>query len=589
MKSKIKKNKNSILRVSKYLFRYKGLFYLTMSFAALMTILEICVPITIQTIFDKIEISGSIKELWSGIFIIGLLYLGSEVFNCLRIRINNTLEQKVLLDMRSEIHEKLLNLSVSFYDQRKSGELASRVIEDVSSVERALLDGTEQGLSALLKIIGISTVLFLMEPMLALCVFLPVPILLLSGILYAKRSRRVWKVVRESASDLNSLIIEDIQGNRLIQSFGLQNREKLRFSEKAKDLHNKTLKAMFRWAYYSPSTTIITKLGFLSIVAIGGFMVFEGEYDLSIGTLIAFFILANMLYQPISQLHGLNHLLAAGRASGDRVFEILDANVEIKAHKKTQPLDSIKDIKIEFKDVSFHYPDRDLVIKNLNLEIKQNQTTALVGETGSGKTTIANLAMRTYDVSSGCILFSDLNIKEIELNELNKKIGYVSQDPFLFDGTIKENLLIGKPDATDAEINLALENASAYEFVKKLPRQIETHIGEKGIRLSQGEKQRITIARVFIKNPPFVILDEATASVDTITEQKIQNSLEKLKHNRTVLIIAHRLSTVKKADHIIVLNNGSVVEKGTHKELISKNEFYNKLWTNQSDWISEIF
>lgn len=574
------------MRVSNYLFRYKGLFSLTMAFAALMTVLEISVPLAIQSIFDTIETSGSLNNLWYGIAIIGGLYIGSEVFNCLRIRVNNTLEQKVLFDMRQDLHCKLLNLSVSFYDQRKSGELASRVIEDVAAVERALLDGTEQGLGSCLKIIGISTALFLMEPTLAVCVFLPVPILFAVGVLYSKRSRQVWKTVRESASDLNSLIVEDIQGNRLIQSFGLQDREKDRFMHKANDLKEKNIRAMFRWAYYSPATTLVTKLGFLSIVGIGGFMVFSSETDFTIGTLIAFFLLANMLYQPIAQLHGLNHLLAAGRASGERVFEILDAPVEVP--EPSRPVHLKEDsISIEFENVGFKYSDRDNLLKNLNLTIAKNKVTALVGHTGAGKSTIAHLAMRTYDVSSGTLYFSGTDIRTLSLKSLHDHIGFVAQDPFLFDGTILDNLILGKPNACIEDINAALKKAAAYDFVYDLPKGLNTLIGEKGIRLSQGEKQRITIARVLLKNPPFVVLDEATASVDTITEKKIQEALENLAKKRTVLIIAHRLSTVKKADHIAVIEKGAILEEGTHECLLEKEGTYAQLWRYQSDWIPE--
>ena len=578
--------KGTILRVSKYLLRYKALFGITLSLAILMSLLEISVPIAIQSIFDQIETSGSLETLWKGIFIIGILYLGSEICNCLRIRVNNQLEQKVLLDMRSDLHNKLLKLSVTFYDQRKSGELASRVVEDVANVERALLDGTEQGISSLIKILGISIALFYMQPTLAFCVFLPVPILLIVGVLYAKRSRAVWKKVRESASELNSLIIEDIQGNRLIQSFGLQDREKARFSIKAQKLKQKNIKAMYRWAFYSPATTLVTKLGFLSIIGIGGFMVFNGNQTLSIGTLIAFFLLANMLYQPIAQLHGLNHLLAAGRASGERVFEILDTPIDIANSDEAKTIQK-QNLSIHFENVSFQYPERAAVISNLNLVIEKNKVTALVGHTGAGKTTIANLAMRTYDASSGQITFANEKIQNITLKSLHENIGFVAQDPFLFDGTIRDNLLLGKPSADEFEINEALDKASALEFVNDLPQGLDTHIGEKGIRLSQGEKQRITIARVLLKNPPFVVLDEATASVDTITEKKIQNALENLANERTILIIAHRLSTVKKADFIAVLDKGMIIESGTHAKLLNQAGTYAKLWEIQSDRIPD--
>jgi ABC-type multidrug transport system fused ATPase/permease subunit len=551
-----------------------------------MTLMEIAVPYTIKVILDDIKTTGALDSLIWGVGLIAVLYIASEVFNSLRIRLNNTLEQQVLLEMRRDLHTKLLRLPVSFYDQRKSGEISSRVIEDVSAVERALLDGTEQGTSALLRIVGITGVLFWMQPALASCVFLPVPILLICGKFYAKRSRTVWKGVRESSGELNSLLVEDIQGNRLIQTFGLQQRESARFEQRAVDLKHKTLQAMFRWSFYSPATTLVTKLGFLSIVGVGGYLVLQESSDFSMGELLAFFLYANMLYMPISQLHGLNHLIAAGRASGERVFEILDATVDVDEPSHPIPLPK-KPIEITFEGVQFEYSDRPAILNNLNLTLEANQVTALVGHTGAGKSTIANLAMRTHDVTAGNIKLTGVDIRNISLNELHDKVGHVAQDPFLFEGTVRDNLLLAKPAATEAEINRALEQACAEEFVAALPKQLDTNIGEKGIRLSQGEKQRLTIARVLLKNPPFVILDEATASVDTITERKIQRALDHLVEERTVLVIAHRLSTVRRADKIIVLNAGEVIESGTHADLLAQCGHYAKLWNHQSDMIAE--
>ena len=582
-----KKNKPStILRVSAYLFRYKSLFWLTIGLAAGMTLMEIAVPYAIKVILDDIETTGALTGLFWGVGIIALLYIGSEIFNSLRIRVNNTLEQQVLLEMRRDLHSKLLRLPVSFYDQRKSGEISSRVIEDVAAVERALLDGTEQGTGALLKIVGITTVLFLMQPFLAWCVFLPVPILLICGILYSKRSRVIWKGVRESSGELNSLLVEDIQGNRLIQTFGLQARESARFEDRADDLKFKTLKAMFRWSLYSPITTLATKLGFLSIVGVGGYLVLQNTVDFSMGKLLAFFLYANMLYQPISQLHGLNHLIAAGRASGERVFEILDAAVDVDEPAEPSPLPA-GPIEVAFENVQFEYPGRPAVLKDLNLTLEANKVTALVGHTGAGKSTVANLAMRTHDVTSGTVKLTGENIRNVSLSELHDKVGHVAQDPFLFEGTVRDNLLLAKPDATEHETTHALEQACALDFVNALPKQLDTNIGEKGIRLSQGEKQRLTIARVLLKNPPFVILDEATASVDTITERKIQQALDHLVQQRTVLVIAHRLSTVRRADKIVVLDAGHILESGTHEALLAKDGHYANLWRHQSDLIPE--
>ena len=578
------KKQNTILRISSYLLRYKFLFWLTLSLAAGMTLLEIAVPYTIKMILEDIETIGALSGLFKGVTIIAFLYVGSELLNSLRIRVNNTLEQRVLLEMRRDLHSKLLKLPVSFYDQRKSGEISSRIIEDVAKVESALLDGTEQGIGAFLKIVGITIILFFMQPILAWCVFLPVPILLVWGIFYSKGSRIVWKGVRESSGELNSFLVENIQGNRLIHSFGLQKREAARFEKRAEDLRSRTLKAMFRWSIYSPSTTLLTKLGLLSIVGIGGYLVLHNTSDFSMGELLAFFLYANMLYLPIAQLHGLNHLISAGRASGERVFEILDAVEDISEPANPRKLPT-GPIEVSFKNVEFSYPERPTVLRGLNIVLEANKVTALVGHTGAGKSTIANLAMRTYDASKGTVFLNGEDIRNLPLDELHRVVGHVAQDPFLFEGSVRDNLILGKPDATDEEVIDALEKASAYEFVNTLPNKLDTNIGEKGIRLSQGEKQRLTIARVLLKNPPLVILDEATASVDTITEYKIQKALEFLVSKRTVLVVAHRLSTVRRADNIIVLEDGQVIESGSHEDLITKNGHYAELWKHQSDQI----
>jgi ATP-binding cassette subfamily B protein len=575
-----------IWRVSQYLFRYPSLFALVQLLAVGMTLLAIAIPRFIEKILTSIQTGNSEDALLSGIIAITLLYLGSEFLNGLRIVFNNTLEQRVLFDMRKDLHQKLLSLPVSFYDQRKSGEISSRVIEDVLAVERALLDGTEMGGRALVMIIGVTVMLFLTNPLLAALVFLPVPVLIVVGSLYSKGSRKVWKHVREAAGDLNSLLVEDIQGNRLIQTFGLQKRESLRFAEKATLLWHRTLRAMFRWAAYSPGTTFMTHLGLVSVIGVGGLLILNGNPDFGFPQLVAFLLYANMLYQPIGQLHGINHLLAAGKASGERVFEILDATVEVETPANPAPFPK-QPLHLDFNKVAFEYPGRPAILHNFSLTLPAGKVTALVGHTGAGKSTIANLAMRTYDVTSGQILINGTDIRQFALDDIHARIGHVAQDPFLFEGTVRDNLLLAREDASEQDIQSALQGACAWDFVEKLPDGLDTNIGEKGIRLSQGEKQRLTIARVLLKNPPFVILDEATASVDTITERLIQQALDNLTAHRTVLIIAHRLSTVRKADQIVVLKEGQILEIGSHTELLQRDGHYSRLWAYQSDLIPE--
>jgi ABC-type multidrug transport system fused ATPase/permease subunit len=283
----------------------------------------------------------------------------------------------------------------------------------------------------------------------------------------------------------------------------------------------------------------------------------------------------------------LNQMLASGKASGDRVFEILDAEVEVDDPPAPQPFPT-GNIEVTFADVDFRYPGRPAVLERFNLTLEAGKVTALVGHTGAGKSTVANLAMRAYDATGGAVLVNGTDIRELSLHDVHGQIGHVAQEPFLFEGSVRENLLLAKEDASEEQLRAALEGASAWEFVERLPEGMDTNIGEKGVRLSQGEKQRLTIARVLLKNPPLVILDEATASVDTITERQIQSALENLMAARTVLIIAHRLSTVRKADKIVVLEKGRIIEMGTHDDLLLEQGRYANLWLHQVEVIEDL-
>lgn len=576
---------NVIWRVSGYLFRYKGLFLLTLGLAIGSMLFLLTVPRLFQWVFDDIIAQKKFDLLWVGVVLVACCYFAREFLNSMRIRVNNTLEQKVLIDLRHDLHLKLLELPVSFYDRRKSGEVASRVIEDVQDLERALLDGTEQGTVALLTITGITAMLFWMEPRLAVLVLAPLPILLIVAWNHAKATRINWKKVREAAGELNSLLIEDIQGNRLIHSFALKERERRRFRGQAEELKKRTLQAMFRWSLYNPISNFIASLGTIAVIGMGGYLLMS-DPAFSFGKFVAFFAYCAMLYEPLNRLNMLNHMISAAKASGERVFEILDHLVDVKDPENPQPFPEGMH-RVCFRDVSFSYPERDQVIENLNLELPPGKVTALVGHTGAGKSTIANLLLRYYDVGAGQVVINDIDVRDIRLGHLRGNIGLVAQDPFLFDGSVEENLLLAREDATDMELETALDGARALEFVSDLPKGIKTMIGERGIRLSMGEKQRLTIARVLLKNPPLIILDEATSSVDSVTERYIQEALETLVRDRTVLVIAHRLSTVSRADQIIVLEKGKVVEAGAHADLLAANGPYAHLWKTQHDFIPE--
>ena len=545
------------------------------------------VPSAIQQVLDQIFTEGldNQKFLLNGILFIGGLFLAKEIFNCLRIRVNNKLEQKVILRIRKALHDKLLNLPINFYDKRKSGDIASRVVEDVQNVERAILDGTEQGVIAVLTLIGVTIMMFVQEPRLAALVFFPLPILLLMAFRYSKISKKNWKEVREASGNLNSLLVEDIQGNRLIHAFDLKAREKKRFLECSQKLETASLKAMYRWSIQGPTASFTSSLGILAVVGMGAYLL-QTDASFSKGQFFAFLLYANMFYEPVRQLVSINNMISAGKASGERVFEILDEDVLIKSPEQSLQFPKV-DHSIKFSKVTFAYDERQSIVRDLNFYLPAGSTTALVGPTGAGKSTIANLLLRYYDVESGEVSLGGINVKKLSLSSLRGSIGLVSQDPFLFDTTIRENLLLALPFSRDEDIIDALKVARAWEFVQKLPEGLDTLIGERGIRLSMGEKQRLTLARVILKSPPIVILDEATSSVDVETERKIQLALDQLIKDRTTLIIAHRLSTIREADQIIFLNHGEIIEQGSHEELLDLDGSYANFCKHQESLIPE--
>ena len=579
-------SKKVISRVSSYLFQHKWLFGLTLSLACIMTLVTVTVPLAIQKVLDRLIASNS-KDgsfLLEGILIIASLFLLKEILNCLRIRTNNKLEQEVILRLRSDLHAKLLNLPIGFYDERKSGDIASRVVEDVQNVERAILDGTEQGVIALLTLIGATVMMFTQEPRLAALVFLPLPILMVMAFRYSKISKKNWREVRETSGELNSLLVEDIQGNRLIQAFALRDREIKRFRKIGIELQKRSLRAMYRWSVQGPSASFTSSLGILAVVGMGAHLL-QNDPNFTTGKFFAFLLYANIFYEPVRQLVSINNLVSAGKASGERVFEILDEPIRIQ--NPPEPVSFPKsDCSIRFQSVSFSYGSRGNIVENLDFEIPNQSTTALVGPTGAGKSTIANLLLRYYDANSGSIRIGNAELRNLRLEDLRQNIGFVSQDPFLFDASIKENLLLADRSKGDSDLEKALHAACALDFVRKLPDHWNTVIGERGIRLSMGEKQRLTLARAILKSPSIIVLDEATSSVDVETERYIQEGLSNLIKKRTTLIIAHRLSTIREADQIVFLEKGKIVEQGTHENLIEKGGKYSSFYDYQENLIT---
>ncbi|OLA95823.1 MAG: ABC transporter ATP-binding protein, partial [Verrucomicrobia bacterium 13_2_20CM_55_10] len=449
--------------------------------------------------------------------------------------------------------------------------------------ERVLIDGIEQGVVAILQVVIVVAVMFYLNVKLALLALVPFPLLVAGALTYTLTAHLRYRSQRRAASSMNALLHDNLAGVRQIKSFVREKEEHARFNRVSDQLRRATLVVMRVWAIYSPSMSMFEAIGALLVLGFGGHAVVTGA--MQIGDLVAFLILTAFLYDPVSRLHQLNQLVQAGRAAGERVFEILDEPTEpgvVAAdadHRHAQfvtdsPREPIESQPgriagdIRYENVSFSYVEGLPALRHVSFHAPPGATIALVGATGAGKSTLVNLLVRFYEFISGQIYIDEKPICEYGLRTLREAIGVVTQESFLFNGSIRENLLMGKPDATDAQLWRVVDAANARKFIERLPDGLESVVGERGVKLSVGEKQRLSIARALLKDPPILILDEATASVDTATERLIQEALDRLMTNRTSIVIAHRLSTIVHADQILVLDHGRIIERGTHDELL---------------------
>ena len=563
----------TIFRVFSYLKKYPKLGSLQLICAVVGTLLAIVFPNVARLVLDEAVPKQRSDLLIQYTLLACLAYFGRDLLNSLRIMINNTFEQKVIFDIRSDLYEKLQRLPLKWFDNRPTGDIMTRVAEDVTSMERVLIDGIEQGLVALLQIIAVSLVMFLINPTLAAWAIVPVPFLFIGAMIYTSTRDR-YRAVRKATSEMNALLNDNIAGIEQIKAYTMERGELKRFNAASDKVRRATLRTMFAWAIYNPSMSFIGGIGFILVIGFGGNLALQGQ--MSPGEITAFLLYLTLFYEPVGRLHQLNQMLQSGRAAAERVFEILDSEDEpglAGGRELKVPIDG----RVVYKDVNFNYGDGNEAICEVDLSAEPGQTIALVGPTGAGKTTLINLLTRFYEYDSGEILIDDVNIKTISKESLRSAIGYVTQESFLFNGTVRDNLLIANREASEDQIWEALKIANAYDFVKKLLNGLDTEVGERGVKLSVGEKQRVSIARALLRNPPILLLDEATASVDTETERLIQQALERLMKDRTSFVIAHRLSTVRGADYIYVLDNGTVVEEGSHEHLLSISGLYAEL------------
>lgn len=537
-------------------------------------------PQITQFIIDRVIAAGNTELLGPSILCLLGAFLFCGLFNALRIVVNSRFGQNVIFDMRRDIYARMQALPVSFFDSHASGDLMTRVIDDAASVHRVLVDGIERAATTFLSVAVVLVILLAKNVTLTLLALIPLSILIAGSLWYTMTAHRRYRRQRAAIGAMNALLMDNLQGIRQIKTFGRQRHEVERFAGRADAMRRSTLSVMKVWAAYTPAMTFAGSLGMVLVLWVGGPMVMEGT--MTLGELVGFVFYLTLFYEPVGRLDGLNQMLQSARASSERVFDILDAADENRERHGTASLAVPVRGEVVYDRVRFGYRDGQPTLRDISLHALPGRMVALVGPTGSGKSTLVNLLPAFYMPASGRITIDGVDISSISLESLRAQVSVVSQEAFLFNGSIRENILYGKPDATEAELLSAARAANCHDFIASLPEGYDTCVGERGVKLSVGEKQRISIARALLKDAPILILDEATASVDSATEKLIQEALQRLMADRTSFVIAHRLNTIRNADQILVMHHGEIIERGTHQELLDLGGMYARLSLIQS-------
>jgi len=568
--------KYAALRMLSYLkpYKFKGLMALCL--LVLTTLVELIPPYLTKIIIDDVlqpQQTGTIFIIVIAAWVATLVVMSS--MQALRGYIGVAISSKLMGDIRKDVYQSLMKLSLAFFDRRQTSQFISRVNNDAESMRQFMTDGVIYIGGHLLRFVFILVIIFSMDWKLTLLALAPIPFLVfLSVTIWPKVGRRLYQQWR-AIYRLNMQVGDTLQGIRVIKAFGQEKMELTRYHAANKEVVYHDMRSEKMWQFFFPAFGLITSLGTVLIWYLGGQQVLSSE--LQLGVLLAFVAYLGMLFGPIQWLSQMISWTSRAMTASHRIFEIMDTPADVSDHPQAVKLSQIKG-DVVLKDVTYGYEKHHPVLKNINLDVKAGEMIGLVGHSGAGKSTFINLLCRFYDVDEGEITIDGVSIRNIEQTELRRQIGVVLQETFLFDGTIAENIAYSKPDASPEDIMRAAKIANAHDFIVRLPDGYDTRVGERGHKLSGGEKQRVAIARAVIHDPKILILDEATASVDTETERQIQEALANLVKGRTTFAIAHRLSTLRNADRLVVLDRGKMVELGTHEELLEKTDgVYRKL------------
>ena len=553
---------------------HKRLFIIDFSSAVFVAILELAFPVAVQWFIDDLLPTGNWATIVRVSIVLLLVYIISTVLQYVVSYLGHKLGINIETDMRQKLFNHVQRQSFRFFDNTKTGHIMSRITNDLFDIGELAHHGPEDLFIAIMTIIGAFTIMFNINPELAVIAIIMVPFLSIVATYGNIMMNKAWKNMYGKIADVNARVEDSVSGARVVQSFTNENFEISRFKEDNSQFRLAKLAAYKVMAGTHSSIYMMTRLVTLVVLVVGAWFSYQ-DYITS-GELVSFILYVNVLIKPVDKITALLELYPKGMAGFKRFLELIEQEPEIVDKPNALQVQHLKG-DISFDHVSFRYDDHQSVLKDINLSIHAGETVAFVGPSGAGKTTICSLIPRFYDVNEGAISIDGLNIQDLALHSLRSQIGIVQQDVFLFTGTIRENIAYGKRDATDEEIHSAAKKAHLESLIASLPDGYDTQIGERGLKLSGGQKQRLAIARMFLKNPPILILDEATSALDTETEKIIQQSLMELAENRTTLIIAHRLATIRDADRVIVVTEEGIAEDGSYNELVAKDGIFARL------------